>query len=124
MAIGLMLLLILILALFPAVLSLWQLYHLDRRMQRIRASNAARLRRLERPHRASGIRYQNASVPEFRYIDGVGYVIGDLSCEFNAKSPYVRCAVNPMGPCQGCRAYQAKALETTAFPQKHPSANP
>ena len=115
MAIGFMLLLILLLALLPAALSLWQLYCLDRRMHQARTHQAERLRRLERrPRRVSGIRHQNAAVPEFRYIEGVGYMIGDLSCEFNAKSPYIRCAVNPAGPCKGCRAYQAKVLEAAA----------
>jgi hypothetical protein len=32
--------------------------------------------------------------------------IGDLSCTYNARSSLLRCAVNPAGPCQGCRHYQ------------------
>lgn len=28
--------------------------------------------------------------------------IGDQDCLNNARSPYVRCAVNPCGPCEGC----------------------
>lgn len=44
--------------------------------------------------------------PEEQYVDGVGYVIGDLSCTYNARSPYMRCAVNPDGLCQDCRHYQ------------------
>jgi hypothetical protein len=28
--------------------------------------------------------------------------IGDVTCEFNARSPFIRCAVNPCGPCEGC----------------------
>jgi len=35
-------------------------------------------------------------------------LIGDLSCRFNAYSPHLRCAVNPTGPCEGCRQYEAK----------------
>ena len=42
------------------------------------------------------------------YVEGVGYVIGDLSCQYNARSSYIRCAVNPGGPCEGCRFYQSK----------------
>jgi hypothetical protein len=45
--------------------------------------------------------------PEMRYIDRVGYILGDTSCQFNARSPHMRCAVNPEGPCQGCRHYEA-----------------
>jgi hypothetical protein len=33
--------------------------------------------------------------------------IGDLTCFYNARSPYLRCAVNPLGPCENCEYYQA-----------------
>lgn len=46
--------------------------------------------------------------PEEQYIEGVGYVIGDLSCSYNARSPHIRCAVNPDGLCQDCRHYHQK----------------
>jgi Family of unknown function (DUF6464) len=46
--------------------------------------------------------------PEEHYIEGVGYIIGDLSCQYNACSPYIRCAVNPGGLCDGCRDYHGK----------------
>ncbi len=42
------------------------------------------------------------------YLEGVGYLIGDISCRFNARSGYLRCAVNPGGPCEACRYYEAK----------------
>ncbi|MBW4593741.1 MAG: hypothetical protein KME46_12700 [Brasilonema angustatum HA4187-MV1] len=42
------------------------------------------------------------------YLEGVGYLVGDISCRFNARSGYLRCAVNPSGPCEGCRLYQAR----------------
>ncbi|MGB3192429.1 MAG: DUF6464 family protein [Limnoraphis sp.] len=44
--------------------------------------------------------------PDAQYVEGVGYLIGDLSCQYNARSSYVRCAVNPSGPCNNCRFYQ------------------
>jgi hypothetical protein len=44
------------------------------------------------------------------YLEGVGYLIGDISCKFNARSGYIRCAVNPDGPCNGCRHYEPKEL--------------
>lgn len=28
--------------------------------------------------------------------------IGDVFCRYNAKSPYLRCAVNPCGSCENC----------------------
>jgi hypothetical protein len=48
----------------------------------------------------------SASDPEAGYRPGVGYFIGDLSCEFNARSPHLRCAVQPLGPCATCLAYR------------------
>jgi hypothetical protein len=44
--------------------------------------------------------------PEESYIEGIGYIIGNVSCRYNARSPYIRCAVNPGGLCEGCREYQ------------------
>jgi Family of unknown function (DUF6464) len=44
------------------------------------------------------------------YLEGVGYLIGDISCVYNARSGYVRCAVNPSGPCEGCRFYESKEV--------------
>ncbi len=44
--------------------------------------------------------------PEVQYVEGVGELIGDITCKFNARSAYLRCAVNPDGPCKGCRYYQ------------------
>ncbi|MEH2033356.1 MAG: DUF6464 family protein [Nostoc sp.] len=32
--------------------------------------------------------------------------IGDVSCNWNARSPYIRCAMNPGGECQGCKDYE------------------
>lgn len=32
--------------------------------------------------------------------------IGDPSCLYNARSLQLRCAVNPAGPCEGCKHYQ------------------
>jgi hypothetical protein len=33
------------------------------------------------------------------------WVIGDPSCRFNARSPLLRCAVLPDGPCARCAHY-------------------
>ena len=35
-----------------------------------------------------------------------GWVIGDIRCEFNARSSVLRCAVNPNGPCDRCPSFQ------------------
>jgi hypothetical protein len=34
-----------------------------------------------------------------------GQPLGDPSCAFSARSAWLRCAVNPQGPCQGCPHY-------------------
>jgi len=34
------------------------------------------------------------------------WVIGDASCKFNAHSEIIRCAVNPLGLCEGCKFYE------------------
>ncbi|MFM7635480.1 MAG: DUF6464 family protein [Cyanobacteriota bacterium] len=34
-----------------------------------------------------------------------GWVIGDPHCRFNARSPLLRCAVFPDGPCGRCAHY-------------------
>ena len=33
------------------------------------------------------------------------WVIGDPSCRYNARSPLLRCAVLPDGPCERCAHY-------------------
>ncbi|MEL6927471.1 MAG: DUF6464 family protein [Cyanobacteria bacterium J06600_6] len=30
------------------------------------------------------------------------YFVGDTTCINNANSPYIRCAINPEGPCDDC----------------------
>lgn len=34
------------------------------------------------------------------------WVIGDPRCRFNARSPLLRCAVLPEGPCERCAHFQ------------------
>ncbi|WP_416676214.1 DUF6464 family protein [Egbenema bharatensis] len=34
------------------------------------------------------------------------WVIGDITCGYNARSELIRCAVNPAGPCEGCRFFE------------------
>ncbi|NJM19192.1 MAG: hypothetical protein HC836_06880 [Richelia sp. RM2_1_2] len=50
----------------------------------------------------------NCTQSDRYYLQGVGYLVGDISCEYNARSGYLRCAVNPTGPCDGCRFYQER----------------
>ncbi|MHC5779985.1 DUF6464 family protein [Nostoc sp.] len=32
--------------------------------------------------------------------------LGLRSCQYNAKSRYLRCAPKPSGPCEGCQHYE------------------
>jgi len=34
------------------------------------------------------------------------YFIGDTNCINNAHSPYIRCAINPEGPCDECKHFE------------------
>ena len=52
--------------------------------------------------------------PDAEYIEGVGYLIGDITCRYNARSSYIRCAVNPEGPCKDCRFYESKDKDNEA----------
>ncbi len=45
-------------------------------------------------------------------LDGQ-WVIGDPSCRYNARSPLLRCAINPTGPCASCGDYEKGDPEAT-----------
>ena len=93
-------LLIFVLGLLPPLISAWVSFRTNRQVQRRlelaieTAPNPSLQALLERP-------------ADERYIEGLGYMIGDISCRLNARSPYLRCAVNPFGPCEACQQYQS-----------------
>jgi hypothetical protein len=93
-------LLIFIIGLTPSLFSVWVIRQTDARTQtRLRlAVDSLMIRRLPDLHLS----------PDHHYVDGIGYMIGDLTCTFNARSSYIRCAVNPSGPCQECYFYQPR----------------
>ncbi|MBW4654728.1 MAG: hypothetical protein KME20_17060 [Kaiparowitsia implicata GSE-PSE-MK54-09C] len=97
-------LIILILGLTPFALSLWL-----RRQSEARAQ--ARLR-LAMDSVSAGQRYRLGQVPSQSHPDDrapvLGVVIRDSHCRYNARSPYIRCAVNPSGPCCDCSSYQPR----------------
>lgn len=43
------------------------------------------------------------------------WVLGDVTCQFNAQSELLRCAVNPVGPCAGCRLYKSNGSESNEY---------
>ena len=86
--------LVFVLGLTPPVLSIWL-------MQRAKERAQARMREaMEAP--VVRVLQRNQLTPDQYYVEGVGYLIGDITCRFNARSPYMRCAVNPSGPCKEC----------------------
>lgn len=55
---------------------------------------------------------QSDPAPLERTEIGGRWVLGDATCQFNAQSELIRCAVNPSGPCSGCREYASVAQAT------------
>jgi len=85
-------------ALVPALISFIVVRRAKRQFserRRIRALNNYR-RRLDREF------FPLSFDPLERHSD----YIGDISCRNNAKSPYLRCAINPSGPCENCTSYE------------------
>ncbi|BAS58790.1 MULTISPECIES: DUF6464 family protein [Leptolyngbya] len=94
-------LLILAIALLPTILTFLLRHRLELQAQeRLQAAMAA----AERQQLQSLLRLP----PDYHYVEGVGALIGDFTCIYNARSPYIRCAVNPTGPCETCRLYESK----------------
>jgi hypothetical protein len=93
--------LIIAIGLLPSLFSLWMIRksHLRREMLMRQAAMSFPRTQGQNSRLGSSDRY---------YLQGVGYLIGDISCRYNAKSGYVRCAVNPSGPCEGCRYYEPR----------------
>jgi hypothetical protein len=49
---------------------------------------------------------QKCEIPaDISLLDG-RWVIGDITCSYNARSELVRCAINPSGLCDRCVHYQ------------------
>jgi hypothetical protein len=46
---------------------------------------------------------QSAIRPEEQSLIDGKWVIGDAACIYNARSILLRCAVHPIGPCEGCK---------------------
>ena len=40
------------------------------------------------------------------------WVVGDITCLYNARSELLRCATNPKSPCDRCTHYQSVDLQT------------
>lgn len=91
---------ILILCLIPSLVSWLVIKKAKQRLQN----------RLRRERARAAIRQQATMEfpPDFEESTVHGHFIGDPSCRYNAHSPYIRCAVNPEGPCKSCPHYEEK----------------
>ncbi|MBN3924879.1 DUF6464 family protein [Nostoc sp. NMS4] len=96
-------LLVIAVGFLPSLFSLWIIRRTQRSRLRLRqaAMNFPVVQGRQNVRPVEGDRY---------YLEGVGYLIGDISCKFNARSGYIRCAINPAGPCNGCRHYEPREL--------------
>jgi hypothetical protein len=99
----LVILLIFVIGLTPAIVSAWQSVRADQSEKRNEPMAQTALgQSLNKFFDGNG---------DLHYVDGMGYMIGDITCDLNARSPYLRCAINPFGPCDGCSAYAPKVFD-------------
>ena len=96
--------LIFVIGLTPAIVSAWLSVRADRNEKRSSCSTAA-------AGLGQGMLKLLDSNDDMHLVEGMGYMIGDITCDHNARSPYLRCAVNPMGPCDGCNGYAPKVFD-------------
>jgi len=99
--------LILCFGLTPSLVTLWCLRRSHPAAQ-ARFRHAVETGTLGRRDSRAGGRAQPD--PNHHYVEGLGWVVGDILCEYNARSPYLRCAPNPSGPCAGCLQYRERDL--------------
>ena len=52
------------------------------------------------------VHVKETTVPEERTLLDGSWVIGDITCTYNARSELMRCAINPSGPCGDCAHYK------------------
>ncbi|MBD2773551.1 DUF6464 family protein [Iningainema tapete] len=99
-------LLVIVIGFLPSLFSLWL-------MRKTQARTRSQFRRAAMTFPTGQVRqYTRPEVGDRYYLDGVGYLIGDITCKFNARSGYLRCAVNPSGPCEGCRYYESREADS------------
>ncbi|MEB3293605.1 MAG: DUF6464 family protein [Synechococcales bacterium] len=86
--------LVVVLGLIPFLFSLFSMRKLEREAEErlqsaIAIAHRRQLRRLLHHHPVE-----------------VVMAIGDTTCRNNALSSHLRCAINPLGPCETCRFYE------------------
>lgn len=89
---------IFILSLVPSLVSLLLLQKATQKLQ-------ARLRHAQS---STDWQQQQRIRSALERLEGDYHYLGDQNCLYNARSPYLRCAVNPDGPCEDCSYFQPK----------------
>jgi Family of unknown function (DUF6464) len=95
-----------VIGLTPAAISLWVCLYSRRQLQQnlqVAAESAVSER-----FRLRSIRSTRPYNPDEHYVDGIGLVIGDITCQLNARSSFLRCTPNPYGPCKDCAEYEGR----------------
>lgn len=100
----LVIILIFIIGLTPAIISAVQSYRANRQA-------AQQVNDVLESFSSRGIAALLSHDKDMHYVEGMGYMMGDITCSLNARSPYLRCAINPMGPCDGCKEYAPKIFD-------------
>lgn len=86
----------------PSVIILLSLFLIRRAKQRFHARLRRIRQRITHPHRSFDLEIPTNLLEQEVYLP----YIGDPTCSYNAQSPYIRCAVNPDGPCENCPHYE------------------
>jgi hypothetical protein len=93
-------LIILVLSLLPALISIVLLRKAKQRWQiRLRRARTMTIYRQPIPLQENNVEPEEENLYHF---------IGNLDCRYNARSPFIRCAVNPSGPCENCPHFETK----------------
>ena len=57
------------------------------------------------------VHVKETAVPDERTFLNGAWVIGDITCTYNARSELFRCAINPSGPCKDCIHYNTSQAQ-------------
>ncbi len=92
---------------YRQIKSLWSALQKEwRRLRRGRRGNRSAMTNEQQPREPVPGNDNSSSQGEQEQIHS--YFVGNTNCLYNAHSPYIRCAVNPCGPCEDCPHYEPK----------------
>lgn len=107
--------LILLLSILPSLVYLLIFRKAKERWQmRLRRAQLDHTYRRERLHGDLYSHSRNSYPISDRRRPITKYFIGDTSCVNNAQSPYIRCAINPEGPCDECSHFEKRYPDSSS----------